>query len=185
MADAPSAEDLLKPVRLLALDVDGVLTNGRILLIGDSETKRFHVADGLGLQLLLHAGILVAWISGRTSPAVARRAAELGITHLYEGVSNKAAPLAELMAQHALQQANIAYMGDDLNDLPAFSLAGVKFAPSDAVLEIKALAHFVTERPGGAGAVREACDVILKSQGRWNEAVTIYLAKLLQTPHNS
>lgn len=163
------------------MDVDGVLTDGGIILgSGDLEAKRFHIADGLGIRLLIHAGIRVAWISGRQSDAVRKRAAELGVTDLFEESGNKSAALAQLIANYGLTQANIAYVGDDLNDLPAFSLAGVKFAPANAVAEIKALAEFVTEKPGGDGAVREVCDVILKAQGKWNDAVTAYLSELFQ-----
>lgn len=171
----------LSAVRLLAMDVDGVLTDGGILVNGDgSETKRFNVADGLGIQLMLYAGIPVAWISGRDSPAVAWRAEQLGITHLYQGTRNKSVALADLMGRYALTQANIAYIGDDLNDLPAFSIAAVKFAPANAIDTIKAHVDFVTQNTGGNGAVREVCDAILKAQLKWNDALTQYLARLLQ-----
>jgi 3-deoxy-D-manno-octulosonate 8-phosphate phosphatase (KDO 8-P phosphatase) len=174
-------EKKLAAVRLLAMDVDGVLTDGGILVNGDgTETKRFHVADGLGIQLMIHAGIPVAWISGRESAAVATRAEELGITHLSQGTRNKAVALAELMARYGLTPINIAYIGDDLNDLPAFSIAQVKFAPANAIESIKAHVDFVTSAAGGQGAVREVCDAILKAQSKWNEAVTRYLAVLLQ-----
>jgi 3-deoxy-D-manno-octulosonate 8-phosphate phosphatase (KDO 8-P phosphatase) len=179
---SPAAmEARLANIRLLAMDVDGVLTDGGLWLSGaDSEVKRFHVADGLGIQLALYGGLIVAWISGRGSEAVARRAQELGVTHLSQNAGNKSAPLAELLGAYTLSQAHVAYIGDDLNDIPAFALSGVKFAPSNAAPEIKALADFVTERPGGGGAVREVCDLILKSQGKWNDALTHYLARLLQ-----
>ncbi len=182
MSDSESSvQSSLMAVRLLAMDVDGVLTDGGIIVHADgTETKRFNVADGLGVQLVIYSGIPVAWISGRGSEAVAKRADELGVTHLYQNTKNKSVALAELLGRYALTQANIAYIGDDLNDLPAFSLAGVKFAPANAIGEIKAIADFVTERPGGSGAVREVCDTILKAQGKWNDAVTQYLARLLQ-----
>ena len=177
----PAPEEKLAAVRLLAMDVDGVLTDGGISFDSAGiESKRFHVADGLGIQLLLYAGIPVAWISGRESAVVAKRAEELGITHLYQNTRNKSVALAELMGRYALTQANIAYVGDDLNDLPAFSIASVKFAPANAIDTIKAHVDFVTEKPGGQGAVREVCDTILKAQGKWNDAVTQYLARLLQ-----
>lgn len=170
----------LAAIRLLAMDVDGVLTDGGIFLTAEGESKRFHVADGLGLRLALNGGLIVAWISGRASVVVERRAAELGITHLYQGASNKSAPMAELMGRYTLSAAHVAYVGDDWNDLPAFSVAGVKFAPANAAPEIKALADYVTEREGGSGAVREICDTLLKAQGRWNTALEQYLAGLLQ-----
>lgn len=178
----PTLADQIARIQLVALDVDGVLTDGVVEVTDGQtpETKRFHVADGLGIQLLLHAGLLVAWISGRRSTAVAARAAELGVAHLSQGVRNKAQVLAELMAEHSLTQDQVAFMGDDLNDLPAFSLAGLKAAPANAINEIKALADLVTERSGGDGAVREFCDVVLKVQGRWNDAVSSYLAAQLR-----
>ncbi len=183
MSEAPSIESRLQAVRLLAMDVDGVLTDGTIELgpEGADEVKRFHIQDGLGIQLAVIAGLTVTWLSGRSSSIVQRRAGELGVQHLYQQVKNKSAALAELMGAYSITQANIAYVGDDLNDLPAYSLAGVKFAPANAVAAIKGLADFVTERPGGAGAVREVVDVILKAQGKWNDAVTQYLAGLLQS----
>jgi 3-deoxy-D-manno-octulosonate 8-phosphate phosphatase (KDO 8-P phosphatase) len=163
------------------MDVDGVLTDGRLLISqSGEETKAFHVADGLGIQLLRHAGIRVVWISGRSSAAVQARATELNIDELIQGVSNKAKPLAEMMAKYSFATASIAYMGDDLNDLTAFSVAGVKFAPSNAALEIKAAADFITERVGGSGAVREMADTILKAQNTWNDSVSAYLSSLLK-----
>jgi 3-deoxy-D-manno-octulosonate 8-phosphate phosphatase (KDO 8-P phosphatase) len=177
-----SVQEKLSAVRLIAMDIDGVLTDGTVEIVpGGPEIKRFHVADGLGLQLAMNAGMRIVWISGRASEIVERRAEELGITHLYQKMPNKSVPLAELMGRYTLSTANIAYMGDDLNDLPAFSLAGVKFAPANAVTEIKAVADFVTVNAGGAGAVREMCDAVLKAQGRFNDALTIYLAGLLKT----
>jgi len=174
-------EQKLLAVRLLAMDVDGVLTDGGIIVNGDgTETKRFHVADGLGIQLVLYAGIPVAWVSGRESAAVAKRAEELGVTHLYQGARNKSAALAELMGRYALTPANVAFIGDDWNDLPAYSIAAVKFAPSNAATGIKAQADFITEKAGGAGAVREVCDLILKAQSKQTPALEQYFARLLQ-----
>lgn len=176
-----SIEVRLAAIRLLAMDVDGVLTDGSILFTGGgTESKQFHVADGLGIRLALEAGLVVVWISSRMSEAVAQRAAELKVSHLYQNVDNKSKALAELIGAYTLQTDNVAYIGDDLNDLPAYSLAGVKFAPANAVSEIKGIADFVTEKRGGEGAVREVCDVLLKAQGKWNDAVTRYLARLLQ-----
>lgn len=180
-AEPESVQGKLASVRLIAMDIDGVLTDGTVEIVPDGpEVKRFHVADGLGLQLAMNAGIVVVWISGRESEVVEQRANELGVTHLYQTVKNKSLPLAELIGRYTLSTPNIAYMGDDLNDLPAFSLAGVKFAPENAANEIKALADFVTVRPGGMGAVREMCDAILKAQGRYNDALALYLARLLR-----
>jgi 3-deoxy-D-manno-octulosonate 8-phosphate phosphatase (KDO 8-P phosphatase) len=182
-AEAPALQDRLQAVRVIAMDVDGVLTDGGIELPGEGpEAKRFCVADGLGIQLALHAGLQIVWISGRESASVARRARELGVTQLYQGSANKALPLAQIIAEGGLAGAEVAFVGDDLNDLPAFGVCGVRVAPANAVTEVKALADLVTERPGGSGAVRELCDVILKVQGKWNDALARYLGQLLTPP---
>lgn len=181
-AETGRVQEKLSAIRLIAMDVDGVLTDGAVEIVPDGpEVKRFHVADGLGLQLAMNAGIVTVWISGRESEIVERRATELGITHLYQKTPNKSVPLADLIGRYTLSTAHIAYMGDDLNDLPAFSLAGTKFAPANAVTEIKSLADFVTTREGGKGAVREMCDAILKAQGKYNDALAVYLARLLKS----
>lgn len=181
MAEPGVIQHKLSDIKLIALDVDGVLTDGSVNYSSDgTETKRFHIADGLGIQLAIHAGLVVAWISGRTSDAVERRSKELNVHHLYMGVSNKSIALAELMGAYEIEGKNIAYMGDDLNDLPALSLVGVKFAPSNAVPEILGHADFVTSKSGGSGAVREMCDAILKAQGKYTEALTLYLSDILR-----
>ena len=181
MSAAEEVKQKLSRVKLIAMDVDGVLTDGGICYSGtNDESKTFNVMDGLGIRLALLAGIPVAWITGRTSDAVVRRSEELSVTHLYTGILNKSVPLAELMSLYSLDASQIAYMGDDLNDLPAFSLAGVKFAPSNATIEIKSLVDFVTERAGGAGAVREFIDSVLKAQDKWTGAVEAFLAEALK-----
>lgn len=175
----PSIVDRLSAVRLFAMDVDGVLTDGGIIVPGaEGEVKRFHVSDGLGLQLAQLAGIEVAWISGRKSAAVERRAAELHITHVQQGVGNKAVALATLAGDLGLSKSEVAYMGDDWNDLPAFTVCGVRLAPANAPAEIKGIVDLVTEHCGGSGAVREACDTILKARGSWNTAVEKYVASI-------
>ncbi|MEP6756482.1 MAG: HAD hydrolase family protein [Chthonomonadales bacterium] len=184
MPDAVTVAEKLASVKMIVLDVDGVLTDGVITYGSDgSETKSFHINDGLGIQLARHAGLIIAWITGRESSAVNRRAEELKIHHLFTGIANKSIPLAQLMATYEFTAKNIAYMGDDLNDLPALSLAGVKFAPANAVPEILAHADFVTIKSGGSGAVREMCDTILKSQDTFTDALTAYLSEVLH-PQN-
>ena len=174
-------QNKLAQVRLIAMDVDGVLTDGAVIYDSHQrEVKQFSVLDGLGIQLALYAGIPVVWITGRSSEAVQKRADELKVTHLYMGTKNKSIPVAELMAKYGLQSKHVAYIGDDLNDLPAFSLAGVKFAPPNAVGEISALADFVTSKPGGSGAVREMIDTILKAKELWNGAVEAFLAESMK-----
>ena len=179
-ASSPTSAEKLSRIRLIAMDVDGVLTDGGILLdSNEGETKRFHVSDGLGIQLAILSGIIVVWISGRSSKAVERRVEELGVHHLYQNVADKSSALRSIMAEYRLAPENVAYIGDDLNDITAFSVAGVKFAPANAAVEMKALSDFITERAGGEGSVREVCDVILKAQGKWNDALTLYLERMM------
>jgi len=162
--------------RLLVLDVDGVLTDGTFVLDGVSgESKAFHAADGFGLRLLLECGVGVAFLSGRVSPAVERRARELGITRLLQGRNDKRAALEELLGELGIDAAHAAYMGDDLVDLPAMSLAGFSAAPADARPDVRARADWVSTAPGGRGAVRELCEHLLVSLGRWEEIRRRYL----------
>lgn len=149
-------------IRLFAMDVDGVLTDGSIYVSSDgSETKRFSVLDGMGLSRLRQAGIALAWISGRTSGATTHRAEELRVAHLIQGRTDKLAALTELAVQLGLAAAQVCYMGDDDIDAPAIAWAGVGVAPSTAMPAALASARFVPNRPAGAGAVREVCDQIL------------------------
>lgn len=163
-------------VKLLALDVDGVLTDGNLNIGAEGELfKAFNARDGLGLSCLLRSGVRVAIITGRKSAIIHRRAEELGITELYEGIKDKRKILAELAAEAGFQREEIAYMGDDLNDLPALDFAGLPCAPADAVPEVTAVSIFTAQNGGGRGAVREAAELILKAQGKWNEIVDAYL----------
>ena len=159
-------------IKLLALDVDGVLTDGSLNIGAEGELfKAFNARDGLGLSCLLRSGVRVAIITGRKSAIIHRRAEELGITELYEGIKDKRKILADLAAAGGLGQEEIAYMGDDLNDLPALLYAGLACAPADAAPEVIAASSFVAANNGGRGAVREAAEFILKAQGKWNEIV--------------
>jgi 3-deoxy-D-manno-octulosonate 8-phosphate phosphatase (KDO 8-P phosphatase) len=155
-------------VRLLVLDVDGVLTDGGILVgaAGD-ETKRFHVHDGLALVAARGAGLQVAVLSGRASAAVTRRMAELGVAEVHQGVADKAAALDALRARLGLGIAEVAMMGDDLPDLPAMARAGLALAPANAAAEVKRAADWVARRRGGDGAVREAVEMLLKARRAW------------------
>ncbi len=165
----------LEKIKLLALDVDGVLTDGTINIGSSGEVfKGFNAKDGLGISCALRYGVEVAIITGRFSEIIHRRAAELGIKYLYEGVRDKYAALEKLRKELKLEQQEVAYMGDDLNDLPAFKAAGLAFAPADAVAEVAAAAHIVTAACGGRGAVREAAELLLKAQGSWEKAVASY-----------
>lgn len=166
-----------EPIRLLLLDVDGVLTDGT-LLYGEqnAESKAFHTQDGFGLRLLREAGIDVGIITARNSTAVARRAEELKIPHLYQGVAGKREAFREILAVTGLRPYQVAYMGDDWLDLILLRQVGLALAPANAVAEVKAAAHLVTERRGGEGAVREACDLLLAAQKRTDELLQRYLS---------
>lgn len=163
-------------VRLLALDVDGTLTDGRLIYGDDgSEHKAFHVRDGLGLKLLGDAGVALALVSARSSAAVERRARELGIAHLRLACKDKAAALTELAAGLGLELAATAFMGDDLPDLAAMRLAGFAAAPADAHPEVLARAHWSSRLAAGRGAVRELCDLLLLAQDRHDAALAPFL----------
>jgi 3-deoxy-D-manno-octulosonate 8-phosphate phosphatase (KDO 8-P phosphatase) len=170
MANAPAAN-----IELLCLDVDGVMTDGGIRLDDNAvETKRFHVRDGTGIKLWMKLGYHVAIITGRTGQVVGHRARELGITHVIQGTRDKAASLEQLLGELSLPAQRAAVMADDLPDLPMMRRAGYAVAVADAVEEVRAEAAFVTTRPGGAGAVREAVEHLLKAKDRWQEAVGFF-----------
>ena len=152
-------------IRLFAMDVDGVLTDGTVLISSDgTEAKAFSILDGAGIVRLNRAGIAVAWISGRASGATARRAQELKIPHLIQGRIDKLTALQELAAQLGLAAAQCAYMGDDDIDAPAIAWAGIGAAPPEAMPAALAAADFVARRPAGRGAVREVCEQILAAR---------------------
>lgn len=168
----------LETIRLLALDVDGVLTDGGIVIGQDGELcKRFHAQDGLGISCALRNDLIIAIITGRTSQIVSQRARELGITEIYTGIKDKSLVLNKLAVNHRLDLSQVAYMGDDLNDLPALHLAGYACAPANAVSEVQACADLVTQACGGAGAVREVIESILKARGIWEQVVASYVQK--------
>ena len=154
-------------IRLFAMDVDGVLTDGRVHIAADgSESKVFSIVDGLGLVRLRQAGVVLAWISGRASQATAVRAAELQIPHLIQGRIDKLTALQELAARLALSARQVCYMGDDDIDAPALAWAGLGVAPAGAMPAARAAADYVPARPAGHGAVREVCEQILAARGR-------------------
>ncbi len=159
--------DLAK-IKLLLLDVDGVMTDGRITFDSDGiESKSFDVKDGHGLKLLQRAGIEVGIITGRQSAVVARRAAELGIELVYQGVKDKLVPFNEILEKRSLTPEEVAYVGDDVVDLPVMKRVGFAATVADAVEDIKPFADLVTDHAGGRGAVREVCDFLLKKTGLW------------------
>ena len=158
----------LAKVKLLILDVDGVLTDGRIILNDKGEeTKHFNAKDGHGLRMLMQAGIEVALISGRKSVAAEFRARDLGISEVHLGVQDKAGVCADLIQGKGLKPSEVCCVGDDLPDLPLFEHAGTAIAVADAVPEIRAAAAFSTKSRGGKGAVREVCETILKAKNLW------------------
>jgi 3-deoxy-D-manno-octulosonate 8-phosphate phosphatase (KDO 8-P phosphatase) len=161
----------LAAIRLLVLDVDGVMTDGRLHYDASGESgKSFHVRDGYGIKALLAAGIDVAVISGRESPAVSRRCKELGIRHLHQGIADKAPVLAQLLATLDIPPRQCACVGDDRPDMPLMAQAGLAVAVADAHPEALAIAHRRTRLPGGAGAVREVCDWLLAARRRGGRA---------------
>ena len=165
-----------RAVRLLLLDVDGVLTDGGLRYDdGGGEAKTFHVHDGHGLKLLQGQGIPVGIVTSRQSPLVQRRARELGLAHLRQGCADKRTALEALLAETGLAADAVAYVGDDVIDLPAMRRVGLAIAVADAHPELRARAHWTTGRPGGRGAVREVCDLLLAAQGRLDAALAPYL----------
>ncbi|MGI4791708.1 MAG: KdsC family phosphatase [Janthinobacterium lividum] len=167
---------MMKNVKLIVLDVDGTLTDGTITYADDgTQTKSFHVADGLGIVMAHAVGLRIAVISGRASKAVEQRMTELKVTDLVQNCGDKAFALRLLLAKYELSSDEAAFVGDDINDLPAFAVAGVKIAVANASETLKARADWVTPRPGGAGAVRDAIEEILRRQGRLDDAIAAYL----------
>ncbi len=167
-----------QPVVLLLLDVDGVLTDGTITYTkGGDESKSFHTRDGFGLRLVQKAGVEVGLITARTSEAVSRRAKDLGITLVFQGVGQKLAILEQLMAERQLTRQQIAYMGDDWLDLPLLTRVGFAATVADGAPEVKRLVHFVAGQAGGRGAVREVCELLVEAKGQTAALLAPYLDK--------
>ena len=157
-------------IRLLLLDVDGVLTDGQLFFDAKGEAfKVFHVRDGHGLKMAQRAGIEVALLSGRRSDAAYHRARDLGINRFYEGLRDKVPVMEELLAALNLAPREVAMVADDLVDLPVLARVGLAVAVADAVPQVKAAAHWFTSLPGGRGAVRQVCDLLIQAQGKWDE----------------
>ena len=167
-----------KQIKLLVLDVDGVLTNGLIFYSADgAEMKGFHIHDGLGIKLLKKAGIQVAIISGKKSAAVEKRMQDLRIDHVYLGHENKLPAYEDLINRVQLDDHEIAYMGDDLPDLPLLQRAGLAITVPQAPDIIKQYTDIITTKKGGKGAVREVCELILTAQGRYQAIIQSYLTQ--------
>lgn len=165
----------IRGIKLLILDVDGVMTDGRII-IDDSglESKHFDVKDGHGLKILMRYGIDVVLLTGRKSRVVDHRAADLGIKEVHQGIWDKREVFDEILKRRKLSPEETAYVGDDVVDIPLLKRVGFGVAVADACPEATGVADYVTEHPGGRGAVREVCEVILKAQGRWREVAARY-----------
>ncbi len=172
---------MFENVKLLIIDVDGVLTDGKIIYDNDgTELKCFDVKDGLGLYLLHKAGLKTAIVTGRESEIVDKRARELHFTRVYQNVKNKLKVFDALLAEFSLSPDETCYVGDDLPDLPVIIASGVGVAVADAVDEVKNAADFICSKTGGAGAIREVAEQILKAQGKWDDLVKNFLPVIEQ-----
>lgn len=162
-------------VRLLLFDVDGVLTDGKVLIHADgSESKQFAIKDGIAIVLAQRHGLLTGVLSGRASPATLHRAQQLGMAVVYDNVTTKVETYAQILAAHGLIDEEVAYMGDDLLDLPVLARAGLSAAPADAVPEVRARVHFVSRTRGGEGAARDLVELVLRAQGKWDAVVASF-----------
>ena len=165
----------IRKVKLLILDVDGVMTDGRIVMDDAGlESKQFDVRDGHGLKMLMRLGIDVVLLTGRRSRVVEHRAADLGITEVHQGIWNKAEAFAEILKRREMIAEETAYVGDDVIDIPLLRRTGFSVAVADAVPEVRRIADYVTHQGGGRGAVREVCELILKAQNRWADVAARY-----------
>lgn len=158
-----------KPLRLVLTDVDGVMTDGTILLLPDGqEASAFHIRDGLALVWARRSGLMTGILSGRASGGVARRAAELGMTVVRQGVRDKCAAFGEILAEHGLSPHEVAYIGDDVNDLSVLRQVGLSAAPADAAFEVRSEVFLITDARGGEGCLREFLEAVLRARGDWD-----------------
>ncbi|MGE5301535.1 MAG: 3-deoxy-manno-octulosonate-8-phosphatase KdsC [Acidobacteriota bacterium] len=168
-------KNIARNIKLLILDVDGVLTDGSIILDNKgNEYKLFHVRDGHGIKMLMKARVEVAIITGRSSKVVERRAKELGIREVFQKCHDKVSAYQDLLRRYSLDGAEVAYIGDDIVDAPVMSRVGLPITVSDADREIKKYAMYVTKQRGGRGAVREVTDYLLKAKGLWQRIIDGY-----------
>ena len=179
----PELRMRLAAVRLVILDVDGVMTDGGIVLGDGGEYKRFDVRDGSGIKYLQRNGIEVALVSGRRSRAVLSRAEELGIEEVHQRALRKWPVVEEMLERKGVALAEVAYVGDDLVDLPVMVRVGLSVAVADACEEVLSAAHAVTQAAGGGGAVREVAEALLRARGKWDEIVAGY--RRIETPGGS
>lgn len=174
MRNESELEEKLKNIRLMVMDVDGTMTRGDIYIDSqETETKQFNIKDGCGITAGHTAGLEFMILTGRESACLQKRARELRIRRVYQNVNNKADFLKGYLEREQISADTVAYIGDDINDLYAMQMAGVAFCPSDAAEEIRQISHVVLNHRGGDGAVREAVERILKSAGKWEEAIKL------------
>ena len=159
-------------IRLVLFDVDGVLTDGRVMLHGDgSESKQFHIRDGIVMVWAQRGGLKIGLLSARMSPTTTQRAAQLGITLVHQGVASKIEAYEEIVGDIGLNDDEVAYMGDDIVDIAVLARVGLSAAPSDAVAEVRQRVHWISPSAGGGGAARELLELILRAQNRWDAIV--------------
>jgi len=171
-----NVEERCQPIELILTDVDGVLTDGRVVLDNQGiESKHFYVRDGLAVKLWQKAGYRFGILTQRSSQGVKIRAAELGIEILRQGIPDKLTTFRQVLAELKLSASQACYLGDDLPDLPVVRAAGLGVAVADACAELRQAAHHTTTAIGGAGALRESVELVLKAQGRWNDVIQTYL----------
>ena len=169
-------EERAAKIKLLLMDCDGVLTDGRVWLFDNGEEQKgFHTRDGLGIELWHRAGLKSGIISGRNSSAVERRARGLGMSYVVQGVADKVQAFTEILAEAGVTNEEVAFIGDDLNDIPLMTRSGLGIAVADASLETRDAADYVTQLAGGYGAVREVIELILKAQNRWDDLTADYM----------
>jgi 3-deoxy-D-manno-octulosonate 8-phosphate phosphatase (KDO 8-P phosphatase) len=172
----PEIDVRARGLRLLLFDVDGVMTDGRILLHSDgTESKQFHIRDGTAFVWARRVGLLTGLLSARASASTALRAQQLGIPIVKQGVEDKLSAYRDILAEHALTDDQVSFMGDDVLDLPVLARVGLSCAPADAVPDVLARVHWVSEAGGGAGAIRELIDIVLRAQGHWPGLLASYL----------
>jgi 3-deoxy-D-manno-octulosonate 8-phosphate phosphatase (KDO 8-P phosphatase) len=165
-------------IKLILFDVDGVLTDGKILMHADgTESKRFDIKDGTAIVWALKLGLTVGFLSARASASTGQRAAQLGVTLVHQGVSSKLETYDQIVDELLLEHEQVAYMGDDVLDLPVLGRAGLAAAPADAVADVRTRAHWVSQARGGDGAARDLIELILKAQGKWEALMAAYLAE--------
>lgn len=172
----PSLEERATRIRLILFDVDGVLTDGHVQIHADgTESKNFFIRDGIAMVWAQRVGIRIGFLSARLSPTTPHRAAQLGVTLVYHGVSSKLATYEQILSHLKLEDQAVAYMGDDIVDLAVLARAGLSAAPADAVTEVRSTAHWVSRMNAGRGAARELIEVVLRAQNLWESVVSGYV----------